>query len=190
MVRAFVSIGSNIDPEKNMLAAVRRLEQRTRVVGISMVYRSEALGRPEQPQYLNCVVAIETEVAPLRVKQDILRPIEDALGRQRSADKYAPRTIDLDLIVYDNLRLDADGLRLPDPQILERPFLAVPLLELAPDLVLPGFDQAIAAVAARLPSGGMAPLEDYARLLRRHASQGRQQDHSDYPVSDREDTGK
>ena len=170
MARAFVGIGSKIEPEKNVRAAVRSLAQQTRVTGISMVYCTEALDRPEQPHYFNCVVEIETEAPPAEVKHGLLRPIENSLGRKRSEDKYAPRTIDLDLILYGDLAMDAEDIKLPDPEILERPFLAVPLFELAPGLVLAGLR--IGEIAARLPQNGMRPLEAYARLLREEASRG------------------
>src|SRR3989338_9460483 len=170
MARAFIGIGSNIDPEKNVRAAVRSLAQQTRVVGISMVYCPGALDRPKQPHYFNCVVEIDTKSPPAIVKHGILRPIENSLGRKRSEDKYAPRTIDLDLILYGDLAMDAEDIKLPDPEILERPFLAIPLFELAPDLVLSGYNLRIGEIAARLPQDGMRPLEDYARLLREEAS--------------------
>lgn len=145
---------------------MRSLAQQTRVAGISMVYCTDALDRPEQPHYFNCVVEIETEAPPAEVKHGLLRPIENSLGRKRSEDKYAPRTVDLDLIVYGDLAMDAEGIKLPDPEILERPFLAIPLFELAPDLVLAGYNLRIGEIAARLPQDGMRPLEDYTRLLR------------------------
>jgi 2-amino-4-hydroxy-6-hydroxymethyldihydropteridine diphosphokinase len=104
MTRAFIGIGSNIDPAENVRAAIRSLAQQTRLVGISMVYCTDALDRPEQPPYYNCVVAIETEVPPAEVKHGILHPIENSLGRKRTADRYAPRTIDLDLIVYGRIQ--------------------------------------------------------------------------------------
>ncbi|MDO8812539.1 MAG: 2-amino-4-hydroxy-6-hydroxymethyldihydropteridine diphosphokinase [Gallionella sp.] len=166
MARAFIGIGSNIEPEKNVKAAVCCLAQQTCVVGISTVYCTDALDRPEQSPYFNCVVEIETEAPPAEVKHALLRPIENSLGRKRSEDKYAPRTIDLDLIVYSDLAMDVEDIRLPEPEILERPFLAIPLFELAPDLVLAGYGLRIGEVAARLPQGGMRPLEDYTRLLR------------------------
>lgn len=165
MARAFIGVGSNIEPEQNVRAAILRLAQDTRLVGLSMVYRTEALSRPEQPPYLNCVAEIETDALPLEVKRAILRPIESSLGRRRTADKYAARTIDLDLIVYDDLVLDEPGLQLPDRDILVRPFLAIPLFELAPELVLPGLGLPIRDIAARLPRDGMAPLERYAIRL-------------------------
>ena len=172
MARAFIGIGSNIEPEKNVRVAIRSLAQQTRVTGISTVYCTGALGRPEQPHYFNCVVEIETEAPPAEVKHGILRPIENRLGRKRSADKYAPRTIDLDLILYGDLVMDAEDIRLPDPEILQRPFLAIPLFELAPDLVLAGYNLPIAEIAARLPQDGMRPLEDYTRLLREDENRG------------------
>ena len=87
MARAFIGIGSNIEPEKNVRAAVRSLAQQTCVVGISTVYCTDALDRPEQPHYFNCVVEIETEKHPTEVKHGLLRPIENSLGRKRREDK-------------------------------------------------------------------------------------------------------
>lgn len=175
MARAFIGIGSNIEAEKNVRAAVRSLAQQTRVTGISTVYCTGALGRPEQPHYFNCVVEIETQAPPAEVKHGILRPIENSLERKRSADKYAPRTIDLDLLVYGDLVMDEEDIKLPDPEILQRPFLAIPLFELVPDMVLLGYNLPIGEIAARLPQGGMKPLEDYTRLLREEAECVRRQ---------------
>ncbi len=169
MARAFIGVGSNIEPERNVRAAILCLARDTRLVGLSMVYRTEALSRPEQEPYLNCVAAVETEALPLEVKRAILRPIESSLGRRRTGDKYASRTIDLDLIVYDDLVLDVPEMCLPDPDILVRPFLAIPLFELAPELVLPGLGLPIRDVAASLSREGMAPLEQFAKQLREEA---------------------
>jgi len=172
MVRAYIAIGSNIDPAGHVRAAIRRLAHQAHLVGISTVYQTDALGRPEQSPYYNCIAEIETELPPLALKQTILRPIEDSLGRRRSADKYAPRTIDLDLIVYGDLVLHADGLTLPDPEINKRPFLAIPLFELAPDMVLAGCDRRIEEIAAKQPREGMRPLRGYTRALRRECGRG------------------
>jgi 2-amino-4-hydroxy-6-hydroxymethyldihydropteridine diphosphokinase len=172
MVRAFIGIGSNIDPAKNVRAAILSLGQQTRLIGVSMVYCTDAINRPEQPPYYNCVVEIETDAPPVRVKHGILRPIENELGRKRVRDKYAPRTIDLDLIVYDDLAMDTEGIKLPDQDILKRPFLAIPLFELAPDLVLAGYGLRIGDIVAKLPQGEMKPLENYSMLLRKEVSRG------------------
>lgn len=167
MVRAFIGIGANIEPEKNVTAAIRSLAQQTRVTGVSTVYCTDALGHPEQPPYYNCVAEIETEASPEEVKHGILRPIEHSLGRSRNGNKDAPRAIDLDLILYGDLAMDVEGIKLPDPDILERPFLAIPLFELAPDLVLARYNLPISEVAAGLSREGMNPLEDYTWLLRK-----------------------
>ncbi|HMC12783.1 MAG TPA: 2-amino-4-hydroxy-6-hydroxymethyldihydropteridine diphosphokinase [Gallionellaceae bacterium] len=166
MARAFIGIGSNIDPAENVRFAIRSLARKTRLVGISMVYCTDALDRPEQPPYYNCVVEIETEALPSEVKHGVLHSIENSLGRKRSEDKYAPRTIDLDLIVYGDLVMDAEGIKLPAPEILERPFLAIPLFELAPDMVLAGYNQRIVEIASMLSQDRMKPLKDYTRQLR------------------------
>ncbi len=165
MVRAFVSIGSNIDPARNVRAALRALARQVELIGISTVYLTPAEARPEQPFFYNCIAEIRTETDPLHLKFQILRPIEAALGRIRTADKFAARTIDLDLVVYGDLQLDEDGLVLPDPEIYKRPFLAVPLAELVPDLVLPGSGLGISDLAPRFEP--MQPLQAYTDSLRK-----------------------
>lgn len=165
MARAFVAVGSNIEPEANLRRALRLLGQRHRPVAVSTVYRTPPLGRPEQPDYLNCVVEVETEAEPEELKQE-LRRIEQELGRVRGADRYAARTIDLDLIAYEGMQVRTPDLVLPDPEIGGRPFVALPLAELAPDLALPGIGGDAAAVAARFTGDDMAPLTEYTESLR------------------------
>lgn len=171
-VRAYIAIGSNIDPAENVRLALQRLAKQACLTGISMVYRTAALGLPglpqeNQPPYYNCVAEIETGIPPLELKRGLLCSIENSLGRIRSADKFAARTIDLDLIVYGDRVMDEAGLKLPDPEILERPFLAIPLYELVPDMVLAGSNRRIAEIAAGMSPDGMQPLRDYARQLRK-----------------------
>lgn len=164
MARAFIGIGSNINPAKNVRAALRRLAKQTRLIGVSTVYCTEPLGPPGQTSYFNCVAEIETELSPAQVKHAMLRPIEKELWRVRTHDKYAPRTIDFDLIVYGDLAMDDGDIRLPDPDIFERPFLAIPLAELAPDLVLAG--KCAREIAAGMARDGMEPMRDYSWLLK------------------------
>jgi 2-amino-4-hydroxy-6-hydroxymethyldihydropteridine diphosphokinase len=165
MARAFLGIGSNIEPERNVAAALRLLAGQVRILGISTVYRTAPVGRPGQPPFYNCVVEIETGLAPSQVRS-ALRGIEGELGRRRRADRYAPRTIDLDLLLYDDLVMATAELVLPDPQIAQRPFLALPLYELAPELVLPDSGDPIREVAAAMAAHDMQPLPEYTRLLR------------------------
>ncbi len=166
MVRAFIGVGSNIEPADNVRKAVRLLAAHVRVAGVSAVYLTRPEGRPGQPPYYNCVAEIETNLPPAELKRAVLRRIEDDLGRVRTADKFAPRTIDLDLIVYDDLAVDTGDLVLPDPLIRRRPFLAIPLAELAPEMVLPGGGMTVGEIAAAMPRGGMKRLDRYTKLLR------------------------
>lgn len=173
MARAFIGIGSNIDPETNVFCAVRLLRRETGIARVSMFYRTLPEGRPEQPPFYNGVVEIETDIPPEKLKHSVLRKIEAELGRVRRHDKYAPRTIDLDVLIYDDLVLDTDGLRLPDPQIRERAFLAVPLCELSPELVVPGSGERVCKIAESLNGDGMTALPDFTQRLREEARGGR-----------------
>jgi 2-amino-4-hydroxy-6-hydroxymethyldihydropteridine diphosphokinase len=175
MTRAFVSVGSNIEPAANVGAAIRLLAQADKVVAISTVCLTPPIGRPEQPPYYNCVVQIETRRAPADLKNGVLRGIEAQLGRRRTADKFAARPIDLDLIIYGDMTLASEDLTLPDPQILERPFLIAGLVELAPDLVLPGAQSPLATIAANLPhnNDGMQPLTEFTAKVRKLLPPGR-----------------
>jgi len=126
---AFIAVGSNIEPQKNIAVALVALAEEANVISSSTFYRTEPIGRSEQPPFINGVWQVGTTVQPERIRSDLLCPIEEMLGRQRTADKFAPRTIDLDLVLYDDLvRNDAD-LKLPHPDIV-RPFVHGPIREL------------------------------------------------------------
>ena len=163
-VDAFVAAGSNIEPEANVAAALRRLMGSVRVVASSTFYQTPPLGRPEQPPFLNGVWRIATLMAPLALKHDVLRGIESALGRVRSADPYAARPIDLDLVLYGDLVVGRPELHLPDPDIRSRPFVAAPLLELAPTLIMPDSGEPL----AWLPSASVSPDMQPALRLTQH----------------------
>ncbi len=167
MARAFVAIGSNINAAENVRAAIGMLAQRMPLLGISTVYCTEPLERSEQPAFYNCVVEVDAAMSPRDLKFRVLRPIEEALGRKRSSDKHAPRTIDLDLILYDDLILKDRDLVLPDPEIASRFFLAVPLAELDPDLVIPGTGEHTSGLAAGFSGEKARPLMDYTASLKR-----------------------
>lgn len=134
---AFIAVGSNIDPQDNICRALTMLSTQMSIAAISNFYKTVAVGASAQPDFLNGVVRIKTDHQPREIKFDILRKIEERLGRVRSVDKFAPRTIDLDLILYGTSVINEPDLCLPDPSICTYSFVAVPLLELAPDLVLP-----------------------------------------------------
>ena len=134
---AYVAVGSNIDPKDNIQRAMAALAERSRLTGVSTFYHTPALDRPDLPSYINGVVRVATPLSARELKDDILRVVEDELGRERVDDRHAPRTIDLDLILHGDRVYHEEGLHLPDPDIRERSFVAAPLLELDADLQLP-----------------------------------------------------
>lgn len=146
---AFISLGSNIEPELNLIAAAKALTSLGQPVAASNVYRNPAVGPTPQPDFLNAAVLVSTDEAPLDIRHH-LRQMEAQLGRQRTDDKYAPRPIDLDLCLWGNRILSQAGLYLPDPDLLERPHLAVPMAELDPDFIHPITRTTLAAIAADL----------------------------------------
>ncbi|MBN1459414.1 MAG: 2-amino-4-hydroxy-6-hydroxymethyldihydropteridine diphosphokinase [Armatimonadetes bacterium] len=171
MARAFVAVGSNIEPEENVEKGLTKLAAQVHVRGLSTFYRTAPLGRPEQDPFLNGVVEIETDLSPRELKT-VLREIETECGRVRTHDKYAARTLDLDVIVYDELTVCEEGLILPDPEIPARPFLAVPLAELAPQLVLAGDGHSMSELAEGHARHQMEPLTAYTKRLRETVSDG------------------
>ena len=131
---AFFSVGANIRPESNIRAALTLLREQACVCASSTFYRTRPLQCPNQPFFVNGVWLLRTDKDPLAVRNELLRPIEDSLGRRRTADKFGPRTIDLDLILYDDLAVSDGDLTLPHPD-LSRPFVCVPVLELVADCI-------------------------------------------------------
>lgn len=134
MTAAYISLGSNVEPEANIPRALEQLSARARLQGLSTFYRTPPVGPAGQPAFINGVAQVATDLPPRALKFDVLRAIEAALGRQRGPDRYAPRPIDLDLLVYGDFNVDEPGLVLPDPDLAERPYLAAALAELGLDL--------------------------------------------------------
>ncbi len=134
----FIGVGANINPEDNILKAVQLLGQQVKLLDSSFFYRSKAAGRTDQPDFINGVLKIATDIPPVRLRFDVLRKIETQLGRVRTDDKNAPRPIDLDILLYGELVKLEEQIRIPDPQLQAYAFVYIPLLELEPGLVLPG----------------------------------------------------
>jgi len=165
MAQVFIGVGSNIEPAANIPRALDLLMRALRVTGISTFYRTPALGSVNQAPFYNGVIAAETDLPPRTVKFALLRNIEEQLGRRRGEDRYAPRTIDLDLVLYDDLIVKEADLILPDPEIARRAFLAAPLCELAPELKLPD-GRFICDVAAELAAKPLEALPEFTEMLR------------------------
>ncbi len=172
MAEVFISVGSNIRPAENVRRALHLLGRLVPLEALSTFYATPPLGRPDQPPFYNGVVKGQTDLPPGILKFQVLRDIEARLGRQREADQYAPRPIDLDILLYGDWVEESEGLVLPDPQIAERPFLALPLYELAPNLVLPGSGRPLREIALAFLPHTMRPLLDYTELLRKEVLHG------------------
>jgi dihydroneopterin aldolase/2-amino-4-hydroxy-6-hydroxymethyldihydropteridine diphosphokinase len=164
---AFIAVGSNLDAERNVADALELVGRLLRIVAVSSFYRTPALGAPGSPNFLNGVIEIETELEPRELKRLVLLEVENKLGRERGDDPNAPRSIDLDLVLYGDLVCSEEGLTLPGGEILERAFVALPILELEPELVLPGTGQPLRELAAGLSSSEMVPAESFNDRLRR-----------------------
>lgn len=157
---AFIALGSNIKPVAHLPRAIARLTTLGSLVATSRVYQNPAIAPEPQPDYLNAAALLETDLQPLALRER-LRTLEASLGRVRSADPCAPRTIDLDLCLYGSHILAHPLLEIPDPDILTRPHLAVTLAELMPDFVHPQTGETLAAIAERLrPQGDLTLRED------------------------------
>jgi 2-amino-4-hydroxy-6-hydroxymethyldihydropteridine diphosphokinase len=139
MAEAFVGIGSNLGDREGQLRSARRLlaaEGGIEVLAVSELRDTEPVGPVEQPRFLNGAVRLTTELSPQELLERLLA-IEQRLGRVRN-ERFGPRTIDLDLLVYGDAIVDEPGLTVPHPRLHERRFALEPLAELAPDLVIPG----------------------------------------------------
>lgn len=148
MSLAVVALGSNLgDSVAALRSALAELKTVGTVVVRSRLYETAPVG-PPQPNYLNAVVLLETDREPRRLLSELLA-IEKRLGRQRR-ERWGPRVIDLDLIACDDRVIVEDGLTLPHPEAHRRAFVLVPLVEIAPDLVLPG-SGSIRDLVASLP---------------------------------------
>ncbi len=166
MARVFLGVGSNLAPEANVAKALGQLRDAASLVAISTFFGTPALRRSADPPFVNGVVAVEDDRPPATLKA-LLRTIEDAVGRHRFDGPYAPREIDLDLLLCGDTASSAPEMPLPHPDVTTRAFVALPLLELAPDLVLPGSGARLAAVAQSLPPYPMEALVRLTQELRR-----------------------
>jgi 2-amino-4-hydroxy-6-hydroxymethyldihydropteridine diphosphokinase len=138
--RAFVGLGANLgDRDAALRRAVELLGEHdgVDVVAVSAVRETEPVGVLDQPRFLNAACVVDTTLVP-RALLDVLLEVERALGRVRGAERYGPRTIDLDLLVYGGEVVDEPGLVVPHPRLHERRFALEPLLDLDPGLVVPG----------------------------------------------------
>jgi 2-amino-4-hydroxy-6-hydroxymethyldihydropteridine diphosphokinase len=141
LLPVLISLGSNINPRTNLLAAAKLLSDKVDNLIFSSVWKSPAVGS-EGPDYLNSAVLINTDLPLQAIKADIISPIENQLGRIRSVDKYMDRTIDLDILIYGNLLID--------PELWTLAHLAIPASELLPNFMNKETKETLQETAGRL----------------------------------------
>ena len=167
IVGAYIGVGSNIEPERNITDALAHLSKHVDITGISSFYKTTPFLRKNQDDYLNGVWQINTSISPEELKFGVLRTIEKKLHRNRESDKYAPRTIDLDLLLYGDMLIQKGDLTIPDPDIYKRSFIAFPLSELNPDLVMPDTKKPLIDILSVLSKESMIPDITFTESLRR-----------------------
>lgn len=162
-MKAFVGLGSNLGEREQQireaLTALAALPD-TELVRASSLYDTEPVGDADQPNFLNAVAQLETDLPPGQLLWNLLL-IEKRLGRERTRH-WGPRTIDLDLLLYGDELIEEDDLRVPHPELTRRAFVLVPLVELDPLLVHPGTGETMLSHLSRL--GARPPLKRGTRL--------------------------
>jgi len=159
-VRACIGLGANLGDAADTLrrafdalAACDGIE----VLRTSCLYRTPAWGREDQPDFINAVALVDTTLAPRALLERLLA-VESAFGRQRAeGERWGPRTLDLDLLLYGDAVVDEPGLHVPHPHLHERAFALVPLLEVLPEARIPGYGDARDAVSG-LEMSNIHPL--------------------------------
>jgi len=160
MQNAYIGLGSNLaDPQAQVEQALEALSNlpHTRLLRRSRLYCSAPWGRVDQPEFINAVAAVET-VLGARALLDALLAIERGAGRTRDATRWGPRALDLDILVYGDQLIDEPGLHVPHPHLHERAFVLLPLVEIAPELAIPGRG-CVAELARQIERAGCRPLE-------------------------------
>ena len=158
-VEAFVALGANLEnPLQQVRQAISELAaiEHTHVLAVSSLYRTAPVGYAGQPDFINAVAKLQTGLSPHELL-DALHVIENRHGRRRSV-RNAPRTLDLDLLLYGTRVVHEEGLTLPHPRMHERAFVLMPLAEIAPDAPLPG-NAPLSQLLAQVDRSGVEKLD-------------------------------
>lgn len=154
MSRASLSLGSNLDAAVNLRSAIAALRARFGPIIVSPVYRTHAVGF-DGADFYNAAAIVETDLQP-QVLNDWLHELEDAHGRDRSGPRWGDRTLDIDIVLFDDLVLSGPGnLRLPRPE-LKHAFVLKPLCDIAPEVMVPGDGRTLATLWAQHPDRDVA----------------------------------
>jgi len=156
-VDAYIGLGSNLDdPEVQIKIALQQLADAGRLLQASSLYRSPPMGPQDQPDYINAVARLRTTLSADKLLT-VLQAIEQQHARVRGRH-WGPRTLDLDLLLYDQERIDSARLTVPHPGLSRRSFVLYPLAEIAPELVIPG-QGALQTLLAHCPESGLMKLD-------------------------------
>jgi 2-amino-4-hydroxy-6-hydroxymethyldihydropteridine diphosphokinase len=159
-------VGSNVDPFQNIVRALDLLAGYLCITTASAFYRSQAVGEIAQPDFINGVWAARSELPVRELKFAVLRGVEESLERRRTADKNAARPIDLDILLYGDLVMDEPGITIPDPGLRSYPFVALPLLEIVPDILFPDSGERLSDIFPGRPEDyGLVSLPDFSAEL-------------------------
>jgi len=160
LITAYIGLGSNlaspveqIKSARTAIAAIAGVEERA----FSGLYHSLPMGPQDQPDYVNAVMCIATDLSPLDLLHR-LQSIENEQGRVRKGERWGARTLDLDLLIYGDQKIEMPDLTVPHVGIAERSFVLYPLYEIAPQLVVPGKGD-IATLVAKCPLNGLKRLD-------------------------------
>jgi 2-amino-4-hydroxy-6-hydroxymethyldihydropteridine diphosphokinase len=145
---AFLGLGSNIDPERNLKAAIRHLSTIGNINAVSSIWETAPLGFPDQPNFLNGVIALETPLTLEALSSEEIPRIERELGRVRGKNKFGPRTIDIDILLFNDFVGELGSRRIPSPEITKRPFVGIPLAEIAGDRTHPALGISFSEIAS------------------------------------------
>ena len=161
MERAYIALGSNLStPVEQLRAALRALAElpSSQLAAVSSFYASDPLGPPDQPRFVNAVAAVDTELAPLELL-DALQRIEHEQGRVRKAERWGPRTLDLDILLFGERLVASERLTIPHYHMHARAFVLYPLAEIAPNLRLPD-GRALRTLLDACPYAGLERLPE------------------------------
>ena len=169
MISSYIGLGSNLDdPQTQLLNALVALNNIpiTQLVKYSSFYKTQPLGIVDQPDFINAVVALETDLSAIDLL-DHLQSIENQQGRVRNGIPWGPRQLDMDILLYGNDNIDHSRLKVPHPEMCRREFVLFPLHEIAPWVKLPG----IGAIEKLLPKMDASKIKKLSVNISNHISE-------------------
>ncbi len=160
MATVYIGLGANIgNREANLRMALHGLTRMARVEAVSSLYQTDPVGSEEQPAFFNAVCRIETGLEPESLLR-FLKSLEHEIGRRSGTERWGPRPIDVDILLYDERIVQGAELAVPHPRLGERAFVLVPLAEIAPDTLYPGRNETIAHLAQTIDTSGVRRIKN------------------------------